>query len=113
MSILLEKIAEVGSADFVFAFDHQMQIHWQIMMFLHRFLNSENVRKDLPFVVRSASRENIAILQNRLEWRRIPQLQRIRRLYVIMPLDQNCASARLMVVSRPNKRVAAPCDAPP
>src|SRR5437773_12354033 len=74
-------------------------------MFLHRFLNSENVRKDLSLVVRCTSRENVAVLQNRLERRRIPQLQGIGRLHVIMSVDQNCAAPGLMFVARPNNRM--------
>src|SRR5437899_9762335 len=87
-----------------------MQIHWQIVMFLHRFLNSENVRKDLSLVVRCASRENVAVLQNRLERRRIPQLQWIGRLHVIMSVDQNCAASGLMFVARPNNRMPTRWD---
>ena len=87
-----------------------MQIHWQIVMFLHRFLNSENVRKDLSLVVRCASRENVAVLQNRLERRRIPQLQGIGRLHVIMSVDQNCAASGLMFVARPNNRMPTRWD---
>src|SRR5207249_11266197 len=83
-----------------------MQIHWQIVMFLHRFLNSENVRKDLSLVVRCASRENVAVLQNGLERRRIPQLQGIGRLHVIMSVDQYCAASGLMFVARPDNWMA-------
>ena len=46
-----------------------MQIHRQITMLLDRFLNSENVRKDLALVVRRAPREHVAVLQDRLERR--------------------------------------------
>src|SRR6266516_4406220 len=87
-----------------------MQIYWQIVMFLHRFMNSENVRKDLSLVVRCASRENVAVLQNSLERRRIPQLQWIGRLHVIMSVDQNCAASGLMFVARPNNRMPTRWD---
>src|SRR5438034_11466005 len=87
-----------------------MQIHWQIVMFLHRFLNSENVRQDLSLVVRCATRENVAVLQDRLERRRIPQLQGIGRLHVIMSVDQYCAASGLMFVARPNNRMPTRWD---
>src|SRR5207302_5144579 len=61
---------------------------------------------DLALIVRCASGKNIAVLQNRLERRRIPQLQGIGRLHVIMSVDQYCAASGLMFVSRPNNWVA-------
>ncbi len=38
-------------------------------MLLDRFLNSENVRKDLALVVRRPSGKHVAVLQDRLERR--------------------------------------------
>src|SRR5436309_3479586 len=84
-----------------------MQIHRQLTMFLDRFLNSENVRKDLAFVVRCATRKNVAVLQYRLEWRRIPKFQRIRRLHVVMAVNQNASASRFMLITRPNDRMSS------
>ena len=87
--IFAEKRTQIRTANFLFPFDHQMQIHRQLTMLLDRFLNSENVRKNLAFVVRGATRKNVAVLQHRLERRRVPKFQRIRRLHVVMAVNQN------------------------
>src|SRR5207248_4324368 len=103
--ILTEERAEIPAADFFFSFDHEMQIRRQLAMFLDRFLNSENVRKNLAFVVRRAACKDVVILQDGLERRRIPKLQWIRRLHIVMSVDQNCAASGLMFVARPDDRV--------
>src|SRR5438874_6791634 len=66
-----------------------MQIDRQFAIFFDRLLNPENVRKNLTFVVGRAAGKDISILQNGIEWRRIPQLQGIGRLHVVMsdPLE--------------------------
>jgi len=46
-----------------------MQIYRQLTMLFDRFLNSENVRKDLTFVVRRSAGKHVAVLQDRLERR--------------------------------------------
>ena len=83
-----------------------MQIHGQIAMLLDRFLNAEDVRKDLALIVRCAARENVAVLQDRLERRRIPKLQWIWWLHIVMAVNQNCAPPGLVFVARPDNWVA-------
>ena len=73
--------------------------------FFDRLLNAENVRKNLPFVVGRAARKNVAVLQHRIERRRIPQLERIGRLHVVMPVNQNRAATFSMLIARPNDRM--------
>src|SRR6266849_6125487 len=82
-----------------------MQIDRQFAIFFDRLLNPENVRKNLTFVIGRATRKDISVLQNRIERRRIPQLQRIGRLHVVMSVNQNCVPTLLMLVARPNDRV--------
>src|SRR5205823_3614609 len=66
---------------------------------------TENVGKDLAFVVGRAPRENISVFQNRLERRRIPKLERIWRLHIVMPINQNVRPSFSMFVARPNNRM--------
>ena len=103
--IVTEKIAEVCAADFFFALDHKMHVHRQFALLLDRLLKAENVRKDLAFVVRCTTRKNVAILQNRLKRRRIPKLQRIWRLHIVMSVDQNGSPPGPMLIARPNDRM--------
>src|ERR1043166_1088776 len=71
-------------------------------MLLDRLLNPENMRKDLAFIVGRATRENVTIFQDRLEWRGVPKLQRIRRLHIVMPVDEDRPASGLMFVARPD-----------
>src|SRR2546426_9055006 len=66
ITIFLEKFSKVLAADFLFAFNDKIDIDRQIAVLLDRFLNTENVRKDLAFVVGRAPRKNISVFQNRL-----------------------------------------------
>src|SRR5213596_146684 len=43
IAIFLQKNAQVCAADFLFALNHQMQIHRQVAILFDRFLNAENV----------------------------------------------------------------------
>src|SRR5216684_6041874 len=71
-------------------------------MLLDRLLNSENVRKDLAFVISGATRKNITVFQNWLERRRIPKLQRIRRLHVVMAVNQHGRTTGAMFIACPD-----------
>ena len=71
-------------------------------MLLDRFLNSENVRKDLALVVRRPSRKHVAVLQDGLERRRIPKFQRIRRLHIVMAVNQNCRTTGPVFIAGPD-----------
>src|SRR5882724_1157241 len=84
-----------------------MHVHWQFALLFDRLLKAENVRKDLAFVVGCATRKNVSILQNRLERRRIPKLQRIWWLHIVMSVDQNGAPPGLMFVACPNDRMTS------
>ena len=74
-------------------------------MLLDRFLHTEDMPKDLAFVVRRAARKHIAVLQYRIEWRRVPQLKRVRRLNIVVPVNHDRAAAALMFIFRPDNRV--------
>src|SRR6266487_1438689 len=82
-----------------------MQIYRQFTILLHHLLDAQDVRKDLAFVVGCAARKNVSILQNRLERWRIPKLQRIWGLHIVMSVDQNGAPPGPMLIVRPNDRM--------
>src|SRR6059058_6383346 len=54
-----------------------------------------------------APRKDISVLENRFERRRIPELQRIGRLHVVMPVDKNGATSGLMFVACPDNGMTA------
>ena len=67
-----------------------------------RFLDAENVRKNLSFIIGRTAGKNITVLQNRFEGRRIPKLQRIGWLHIVVPVNQNGPTLRLMLIARPD-----------
>src|SRR5437762_13956693 len=81
-----------------------MQIYGQIATLFDSFLNPEDMRKDLSFVVCRTASKDVSVLEHRLEWRRIPKPQRVRRLHIVMSVDQNGASPGLMYIVRPHDR---------
>src|SRR6202011_1539184 len=52
LSIFSQEISEVAAADLFFAFNDEMKIHRQVLCLFNRFLNAEDVRKNLALVVR-------------------------------------------------------------
>ena len=102
LEILREEIAQIAAADLFLAFDDEVQINRQLAILLDRLLHAEDVREDLPFVVGRAAREDVAILQHRIEWRRIPELERIGRLHIVVAVNHHRLAAGLMFVLRPH-----------
>ena len=102
VAIIRQKFRQITAADFLFAFDNEVEIHGQVAVLLHRFLNAEDVRQNLTLVIRRAAGKHVAVFQDRLERRRFPELERIGRLNIVMPVDHHGAPARLLFVSRPD-----------
>ena len=108
---MLEKFPKVFASNFFFTFNDKIDIDRQIAALLERLLNTENVRKDLAFVVGRSASENVSIFQDRLERRGIPQLKRIGRLHVVMPVNQNGSGVLLeCLLRRPNNRMTGGGD---
>ena len=62
--------------------------------------------EDLTLVVRRAAREDVTVLQNRIEGRRIPQFERIGRLHIVVAIKHDGPAAGLMFVFRPDHRMS-------
>ena len=50
VAVVGQKFPEVLAADFLFALDDKIDIHRQIAVFLERFLNADDVRKNLSLL---------------------------------------------------------------
>ena len=83
-----KKIRKVSAADFFFTFDQKNHIHRKRAV-AKRFLDSQNMRENLPLVVRRASRKNPTVPNLRFKRRRCPCFQRLRRLHIVMSVDQH------------------------
>ena len=74
-------------ADFLFALKHHLDVHRQ-RPFCQVRLDRLEVQEDLPLVVDRAAGEKLPVPHRRLERRRLPLLQRIHRLHVVVPVDE-------------------------
>ena len=86
-AVCFEKHGKVFAADFFLAFDHERQIAGQGRAGFQIRFDGFQVREELAFVVRAAARKKIAASDARLERRRCPQVERFRRLHVVMAID--------------------------
>ena len=106
LAISLQKPGQVAAANLFFALNDEVQVDGQIAAFFERLLDAENMREDLALVVRRTPRVDITVFQNRSEGRRIPQLERVGRLHIVMPVKHDGLAAGLMFVSCPDHRMS-------
>ena len=86
-AVLPQKGGEAAAAHFLFAFDDEGNIAGQLGAGLEIGFHGFEVGQVLAFVVAGAAPEERAVGDARLEGRRLPQLQRLGRLHVVMPID--------------------------
>ena len=88
-----DKFVQVVRADFLFPFDHKLDIAGEVACGHHRFKGLD-VHVKLPFVVCSAARKNSSLgvdgrfLEDWLKWWGIPQLVGVCRLHVVVAVNQ-------------------------
>jgi hypothetical protein len=61
--------------------------------------------KDLTFVIGRASSNKAPIANHRFKWRSLPKFQGIRRLDIVMSVNENCFPAGLVIISSQNDRI--------
>ena len=86
-AIFFEKVREAFAADLLLAFDDERQIARQRRAGFEMRFDGLEMREVLAFVVSRAARVNRAACDARLKRRRCPQLQRLRRLHVVMAVN--------------------------
>ena len=105
LQVLREEIAQVSAPDLFFAFDDEVQVNGEVAIFFQRLLDAQDVRQNLSFVIGGPARKNVAVLQDRLKRRRIPKLERVGRLHIIVPVDHDRLAAGLVFILRPYNRM--------
>src|SRR2546425_476143 len=101
--MLLEKRFQVRAADLLLALDEKRQITRQTGAGFEPGLDGVQVGQVLAFVVASPSREERAPFNPGLEWRRVPQLERLGRLHVVMAIDQKMRTSGRSLLKRPRQ----------
>ncbi len=87
--IFRDELADRRAADFFFAFDQEFEIDGQPAVDGAQSFGGLDVHVHLALVVGGAARVDVAVADGRLEGRRMPQLQRIGRLDVVVAVAQH------------------------
>ena len=85
----LDEVVEVGRADFLFAFQDDPEVHRQPAVLLQVRFDGLEVHEDLALVVGGPARVDLAIAHRRFEGRRLPEIQRIDRLHVVVTVEED------------------------
>ena len=80
---------EVRRPDLFFAFDQNLEVDRQRAAHAQVRLDRSEVHQHLAFVVDRAATENLAVAHFSLEGRRVPELERVGRLHVVVAVDQH------------------------
>jgi hypothetical protein len=81
----------VGLCDGLFlAFNHKLYIAGKLTRRGQDRIDREQAGDDMSLVITYAAAVEFPVSQGRLEGRRLPQLQRLGRLDIIMVIDQKC-----------------------
>jgi len=87
--MLAHEIGDVRAADLFLAFKQQDHIAGQAAVDLEERFDRQDLREMLPLVVGDAARKDAAVADRRLERRAVPQVERVRRLYIIVAVEQH------------------------
>ena len=88
-----DELVEVKTADLLFAFEEHFDVQGEAAGLLHMRFDRLEVHEHLPLVVCRAPGINLVLANRRLEWRRVPQIDWIDGLNVVMAVKQNRRSA--------------------
>ena len=101
---------QVLAADFLLTFREHDHVHRQRTAGFHMRFECLQVQKQLPLVVDTATREELTLTHGRFERGRRPQLQRFRRLHIVVAIDQHRRFTRCSEPLGENDRVAGRVD---
>src|SRR5690242_17561788 len=61
IAIVSEKFSQVLTPDFFLTLNHEVDVYREVAVLLQRFLNSNDVRENLSFVVSGPTRKHITV----------------------------------------------------
>ncbi len=106
VAVLLQERAQVHGSAFLFALDEKIQVDRQLAAGPEVRFGRLGVDEELPLVVARAPPVEGAVTHGRLEGRRVPQVEGIRRLYVVMPVYEHRGAVVARMVFAGNDRMA-------
>ena len=105
-----DEIVEVDAAHLFFAFEEELDVHRQAAVLFQMRLDGLEVHEHLALVVGRAARVELAVADGGLERRRLPQVERIHRLHVVVPVEEDGRRARRAQPVAVDDRVARRVD---
>ena len=85
----LDEVIEVRRTDFFLAFEDDLHVDWQLAGLLQVGLDGLEMHEHLTLVVGRSARVNLAVADGGLKGRRLPQLDRIDRLHVVVAVEKH------------------------
>ena len=107
-----DEVVEVDAADFFFAFEDELDVHRQPAVLLQVRFDRLEVHEHLALVVGRAARVDLAVADGRLERRRLPEVERIDRLHVVVAVEEDRRRARRAEPVAVDDRIARRLDQP-
>ncbi len=87
-AVFFQKVREVAAADLLFSFDQENDIDRE-RSFLESFGDAEDMGQDLSFVVGRSPGKDPPIADFRFKWGRTPLRKGLRRLHIVVAVDQD------------------------
>ncbi len=85
----MDEIPEADAADFLFAFDQDLNVDGKFSGHLMQRLKSFEMDVHLAFVVGRTASVNVAVANGGFERRRCPKVERLGRLNVVMSIEED------------------------
>ena len=89
-----EKRLEARRTDLLFPFDDDLDVERQLAAHAQVRFERREVHQDLAFVIDAAASVHASVAHGRFEGRRLPELERILGLHVVVSVNQNRGRAR-------------------
>src|SRR5262249_60940949 len=107
--VAADDLVEVRTADLLLALDDPADADRRLAGGVAQRADHRQAHRELALVVGRAAREQLAVAQRRLERRRVPPLDRVDRLDVVVVVeeDREAGPARLVAVDGGSTTVAA------
>ena len=103
-------LLDVLAAGFLLAFEQELHVHGQLAGDLQQALHGLDLDEHLPFIVAGAARENVVAADLGVERRRLPFVERIGRLHVVVAIEKERGLAGRAQPFRVDERVAFAFD---
>ena len=103
-------LVQVEAGGLFFALDDKLDAAWQVAILIQQGVDGEQAAGDVPLVVADAAPVEFAAAQGWLEGRRLPQLQRLGRLDIVVVVEQQRFVAFALALAKDDRRAVGGHD---